>query len=59
MPKFIINVSTDIYWRYVVEADDVTQAHERAWVDWENSLERLTPTIEVTETDDDAEVGDV
>ncbi len=56
--KFLLKVTVETYWNYVVEAADENEARSRAVVDYMNSVDDLRPDIEITQVPDDTPEGD-
>ncbi len=56
--RFLLNVSTDTFWNYVVEADNEQAARNRARTDFDNSLDQLEVDVEVEQVPDDTPEGD-
>ncbi len=56
--RFLLHVSTDTYWNYVVEAASEEEARDRARTDFDNSLDQLVVDIEVESVSDDTPEGD-
>ena len=56
--RFLLHVSTDTFWNYVVEADNEQAARNRARTDFDNSLDQLEVDVEVEQVPDDTPEGD-
>ncbi len=56
--RFLLHVSTETYWNYVVEAASEEEARGRARTDFDNSLDQLVVDIEVESVSDDTPEGD-
>ena len=56
--KFLLKVTVETYWNYVVEVADENEARSRAVVDYMNSMDAVQPDIEITQVPDDTPEGD-
>jgi hypothetical protein len=58
MPRFLVKVTIDDYWQYVIEAANEDEAEMDAQECFDMTVNQLRPTIELAPVPDDTPLGD-